>query len=467
MRALLLALALTGCAVGVPPGFGDGESWSFPLVAPLEDDLLLAPVYLEGRAEPVLFMIDPDSAVSSIDNALQNELKPYSFQVPNELNERDKRVPVFVAEIKKIRVGELEVSNLRMRVHKAGTFWAGGRLVRGILGRDVIADSLLFSADRDRGMGMLATQGSLSPPPQASEIGYRNFFHRRLATVTVNKRHQFTMHLDLGARTTMLWGEKIRKAGLPKLNVRAEMQDEYGTTWQETFGGLAAMVEVGGARADAVVVVPYGDRRVDDEDIDGALGQNFFSHFNVTVNWHDRKFWLKRRGGDIIGTAGERLRRWGRAFQGCERPACVKVELVRGEAAPAAGAETPAPAGTAEAGTPSPTPSPPGPTATPASPAPPSGTPALTEIRLVREQRAVAASYEVLLEAVTAEGRSLGLPRLRATLAGGVPVVSERDLAPDYAAAATFLVLDASPFPRECERVEAGERCVWQQTGRM
>ena len=35
-----------GCAVGAPPGFSDGDLWTFPLVAPLEDDLLLVPVYV-------------------------------------------------------------------------------------------------------------------------------------------------------------------------------------------------------------------------------------------------------------------------------------------------------------------------------------------------------------------------------------------------------------------------------------
>ncbi|HKE13677.1 MAG TPA: aspartyl protease family protein [Kofleriaceae bacterium] len=470
MRAVaLIVLASTGCAVGAPPGFGKGESWSFPLVAPLEDDVLLVPVLIDGVPQPVVFMIDPDSAVSSIDSALQQQLKPYTRQVPHEVTERDQRVPVFMAEIKKIRLGELEVENLTMRIHKAGTFWAGGRQVRGIIGRDILADSILFYADRDRGIGILATQGSLSPPPKATEVHYRTFFHRRLAKVKINRR-DYTMHLDLGARTTMLWGPKIRTAALPKLSVRAELQDEYGTTWQETSGGLAAMVEMGNARVDALVVLPYGDRRVNPTDLDGALGQNFFSRFNVMVNSHEKTMWLKPRSGDIIGSAADRLTRWGNLFAGCPRPACVTIELVRGDTAqpaatgnaappasgqPAAGA---APVADAQPGTGEPPPS-----AQPAAPAPPPGTPPLREIRIAREPRAAAATYEVLLEAVSASGEPLGLPRLRATLKAGVATLVERDLAPDYAAAATLLVLDASPFPRACEPGGAGERCIWQQ----
>ncbi len=489
MRALAL-LALTGCAVGAPPGFGAGESWAIPLVAPLEDDLLLVPVYIQQRPDPVLFMIDPDSAVSSLDNGLVEEIKPYARQVPNELNERDVRVPVFLAEIKQIRVGELEVNNLLMRVHKFGTFWAGGRQVRGILGRDVIADSLMFSADRDRGIVVVATQGSISPPPRATEISYRNFFRRHVAQVKVNGAHTFDMHIDLGARTSMLWGDRITKAKLPRLNVRAELQDEYGTTWHESWAGLAAIVEAGSARADAVVMLPYGDKRIDDQaqDIDGVLGQNFLAGFNVTVNWHQRTFWLKKRSGDLIGTSGERLRRWGKAFVGCERPACVQIQLVRGEgepaatpgaatpgaATPGAGAATPG-AGAAAPGPAANPPAPPSPAtpatpapgtspATPPAPAPTAGGAALREIRINREERAADAAYEILLEAVSAEGRSLGLPRLRVSLPIGVETLSETKLAPEYGAAAAFFVLDASPFPRECDTVDGAARCVWKQS---
>ena len=67
MRRMLPLLFVTACAVGAPPGFSDGDLWTFPLVAPLEDDLVLVPVYVGARKQPVLFMIDPDSRTSSID----------------------------------------------------------------------------------------------------------------------------------------------------------------------------------------------------------------------------------------------------------------------------------------------------------------------------------------------------------------------------------------------------------------
>ncbi len=455
MRTLLfaaLAAASGSCAVGAPPGFSDGDLWTFPLVAPLEDDLLLVPVYVQDRPEPLLFMIDPDSRQSSIDNALQSELKPYSVQAPEEVTEKDEKVPIFVAEIMKIKVGDLEVRNLKMRVHNAGTFYSGGRVVRGILGRDVIADSLIFAADRDRGVAYLATQGNLSPPPGAIEVGFRHFFHRQLASIKINDKSSFDVHLDIGARTSMLMQGALAKASLPRLNVRATLVDEYGAKREETTGGLAAKVLLGKAEVDGVLFLPFGDRRVDKEDLQGALGQNFFSRFNLTMNWDKKKMWLKPRSGDLIGTSRERIRRWGNLFDKCKNPACISVQLVREEApaapAPAAPA-APAPAAPAGGVTPEP----------PVTPPPPA-TGAVKEIRILREDLA-SIDYEVLLEAIDADGKPLGLPRLLAHLPGGIPTLTERTLAPQYASAATFIVLDVSPFPRPCASAPEGRRCVW------
>ncbi len=452
MRTLLVALAgaaCGSCAVGAPPGFSDGDLWTFPLVAPLEDDLLLVPVYVQDRPEPLLFMIDPDSRQSSIDSALQSELKPYSVQAPEEVTEKDEKVPIFVAEIAKIKVGDLEVKHLKMRVHNAGTFYSGGRVVRGILGRDIISDSLVFAADRDRGLAYLAIQGALDPPPGAIEIGFRHFFHRQIAAIEINDRSSFDVHLDIGARTSMLLADRLRKANLPRIPVRATLVDEYGARREEATGGLAAKVELGKAEVQGVLFLPFGDRRVDQEDLVGALGQNFFSRFHLTLNWDKKKMWLKPRSTDVIGSSRERIRRWGNLFDRCKNPACVSVQIVR-EEAPA----PPAPA--APAPTPGVTPAPP--VTPPAAAAPATG--AVKEIRILREDLA-SIDYEVLLEAVDADGKPLGLPRLLAHLPGGIPTVTERTLAPGYAQAATFIVLDVSPFPRPCDSAPEGRRCVW------
>src|SRR4051812_1080712 len=43
-----VTIALAGCTVGAPPGFSGGDRWTFPLVGPLEDGLLVTPVSVHG-----------------------------------------------------------------------------------------------------------------------------------------------------------------------------------------------------------------------------------------------------------------------------------------------------------------------------------------------------------------------------------------------------------------------------------
>ena len=75
--------------------------------------------------------------------------------------------------------------------------------------------------------------------------------------------------------------------------------------------------------------------------------------------------------------------------------------------------------------------------------------------------------YEVMLEAVDAEGKPLGLPRLLAHLPGGIPTLTLRTIGPEFASASAFIVLDVSPFPRPCENAPEGRRCVWTLEKRM
>src|SRR5580765_904840 len=66
MRSVLFALVVSGCAIGAPPGFSEGDSWTFALVEPLAEGRLLTPVYVEGRG-PYLFAIDPDAPITVAD----------------------------------------------------------------------------------------------------------------------------------------------------------------------------------------------------------------------------------------------------------------------------------------------------------------------------------------------------------------------------------------------------------------
>src|SRR4051812_18589272 len=61
----VLAAAACGSPSPVPPMFSAGDSWTAPLVGPLEDDLLVVPVFVNGKG-PYLFAVDTDAPVSVI-----------------------------------------------------------------------------------------------------------------------------------------------------------------------------------------------------------------------------------------------------------------------------------------------------------------------------------------------------------------------------------------------------------------
>ncbi len=432
-RAGLVALLLgiSTCVMGAPPGFSSGDVWSFPLVAPFEDGALYAPVKINGKG-PYLFKIDPDSPVTSVDAGLRSSLDLYTRRVRDLLDERDRLIPIALAEVITIQVGTLTVRNRRVLVHNVGSFWAGGRKVRGVLGRDVLADSLIFVANRDRGMGYIAKQGKLAPSTDAIKVGYSRAFERRIVTAKVNGK-KLTLHLDLGGHTNTLWSSKMGDVGLQPVRLRALQVDEFGTKHLTTVGGISQSIQVGSAVQYGQMFIPYTDKRIRETDIDGTIGMNFFAHYNVTANWHKRTFWLQKRATDAGTFVAERLRRFGPIFDGCKSPACVSIRVVGGPAATA----SPAPDSMA---------------APPVPSMPPSLEITVEPMALPR--------YEILIEALDGAGKPVGT-RLIATLRKGTTTLVERNIDSAFLGAKSFRVIDVNPFPRECEKRGNNLRCVW------
>ena len=61
--------------------------------------------------------------------------------------------------------------------------------------------------DRDLGKMYIGTQGHIKPPADAKKLSFTQSYskHRRyLARIKLNRKHQLTMHMDFGARTSML-----------------------------------------------------------------------------------------------------------------------------------------------------------------------------------------------------------------------------------------------------------------------
>src|ERR1700744_6542529 len=166
IAALTAALVLGGCAAGAPTGFSNGDHWTVPLVGPLENGMLLVPVYIgKQNAGPYVFAIDPDANVSIVDDKIVKEAGLRSGQGPRLDDEMDHQNEHFYAEILQMRVGTLYGQNKSALIVKTDTYDVDGRRVDGVIGRDVIADSLVWGFDRDQGIATLMTHETWKKQP--------------------------------------------------------------------------------------------------------------------------------------------------------------------------------------------------------------------------------------------------------------------------------------------------------------
>ena len=79
-------------------------------------------------------------------------------------------------------------------------------------------------------------------------------------------------------------------------------------------------------------MLPYNDKRWDEEDIAGTLGLDFWRRSNVWANWDARTLYLVPRSTQVppstIDQRTLRIGRWNsQQLQQCPDPGCVQLEL--------------------------------------------------------------------------------------------------------------------------------------------
>jgi hypothetical protein len=340
MRAALLAVAvLAACTSGAPPGFsgGSGDRWTFPLVGPLEDGVLLAPVSITGKG-PFLFAIDPDANISIIDETVVRKLDLPTGKGPARLDETDTQQTRFYADVLQLELGSLVVMQRRMMVASEKSFDTSGRRIMGVIGRDILADSLVFGFDRERGLGYLTTVQSFTPPPAAKKLPWSQLnsrienaevvpVPRRLVTATIGDA-TFDMHVDLGAVYSELRETKWPAAKLEARPVKTVTIDETGIVQRKETLALASSVTVGEHAAQDVTFVPFKDKRWPEDEIDGTLALGFLRGYSTWIDWDKKAYYLAPRASV---PASERVSRWEdevTAFGKCASAGCVHVRVV-------------------------------------------------------------------------------------------------------------------------------------------
>jgi hypothetical protein len=113
-------LVIAGCAGGAPPASPSGERWTFPLVGPLEDGLLVTPVTVKGHG-PYLFAFDPDANFSAIDKQVVDEAELQVGEGPKILDETDTGQIRVYAELLDLRVSTLAIAQRSVTMFPSGT----------------------------------------------------------------------------------------------------------------------------------------------------------------------------------------------------------------------------------------------------------------------------------------------------------------------------------------------------------
>lgn len=419
IRLAVILAVLGGCTVGAPPGFSTGDSWTVPLVGPLEDGLLLVPALVNGKG-PYVFLIDPDAPVSVVDQDVVTETGAHTGEGPHLLDESDTQQARYYAEILKWQLGSLTVEGPKpAQIVGAGAFDAGGRRIHGVIGRDIIADTVVFQFDRDAGLVTLTTLKTAKPvgtPVTYSLLRSRITnadvvpLSRKLVTAQINGV-PFTLHVDFGASASQLRARSWPKAKLVPTEGQLFLVDEVGMPREVRQESFADQVTLGGMTANHVGFVPYDDKRWPDQDLEGTLGLSFFTPFTVSANWDSKTIYLQPRAQVDVKT---RISRWqSKTLSGCENLGCVKGSVID-----------------------------------PLANQPPETRPEKhpgVVVSFVRDATAAQLDVEAIIEIKSTAGATKWL-------LVNLPYGADRamtHLPADYIGA-TMTVVDASPFPRQC-----------------
>jgi hypothetical protein len=401
------------CVAGAPLGFSKGDNWTIPLVGALEDGPLVAPVYIDGKG-PFLFEINFD-ADSSMDPLLVGTLDLYKFRKNYKLVDASDHVSheeLWYAEVKQVTLGDLTVSRREFAVNPTGGVYRG-QPVLGIIGRDILSETLIWTIDRDRSTLFVATQGHASPPVDAVRVKGRLDRGNLFITSHVDQREMY-LRLDQGYAHSLLWPRLIRDMKLA--SARDPKMDSFGRRRFYPDGFWAQRAAIGEAAVSGQLFFALEDKRLRPRDLDGVIGRDFLARFHATFNLHKSSVWLRPRDPDNEVARRDRLRRWGAALAECATPGCVTVTH---------GADAAA-------------------------------------ITFVREDWTDTMSYEVVVEALDAAAEALPLPPILVVFPARVTTLSAADpgLVARYSAATSFRVVDLSPFAPKCDPKDPSEPCI-------
>jgi hypothetical protein len=320
--------------------FSAGDSWTAPLVGPLEDDLLVVPVFVNGKG-PYLFAVDTDATVSVITkHVYQDASLQLADEGPTLADETDQQPKRSYADVLGLEMGTLTLERLTGEVVADHVYDSDGRTIDGLIGRDVILESLGFEFDRDSGTISLLTAKTLArakeafttPPIKLRALAAHTGAEaqpvaKSLVTATIDGTPE-VVSVDFGATLSQLRDRSWDKAKLVSSVTKGHVIDEVGTPRAIDHAGVAATVTLGAVTASNVGFVPFTDKRWRDAELEGTLGLDFFAGQSVLVDWGKHDLFLKPRV-PLTTEIARRIGRWQSSLMPqCEHLGCAVVSLI-------------------------------------------------------------------------------------------------------------------------------------------
>lgn len=294
LLALSSAAFVVACGASKPIHYdGDGTSWELALVDPGSPELVVeGAVHGQG---PFLFVLDPDSPRSVIDDGVARRLDLYSDnQYVRVVNQRDVSVPRKFYEVLTLDIGELHVRNVKVLNAPEGALMVGGRTVHGVLGADLLSRTIVVRVDREKGKVALALTGHQTVPAGAAEVRGHLHYGSFYVPMTIGDQ-TLTMQVRLSSSVSTLRANALEELGLAELPGEVVAVDETGAAVTLPGGGIAD-VRLDGVDIERVRFYRHEDKRERfDFSYDGVIGQDILSRFHAVVDRDQKTLHLATR----------------------------------------------------------------------------------------------------------------------------------------------------------------------------
>ena len=260
--------------------------------------LMLVEGHVNGQG-PFRFLVDSGATSTVLSNGLFDSLKiPVLSTAVVSCVGGTGRTGTKLAKVEKLRIGELEISNLPISSFDNSIF---AELIDGVLSTADLADFLITLDYPDRRI-LLAPRPSKPAPKKASEllagrveIPFRILGNLILAPISINQQPAQNFLFDTGAVTSTLSKRQAAFLGVrddtPNASVDIQFAGACGVT-QSVLSVDRVDLSLQALKVPYAKILAVELKEISKElrtEISGILGADFYSQRKVTIDYRDAR----------------------------------------------------------------------------------------------------------------------------------------------------------------------------------